>query len=142
MSESGEGGAWATGPAGGDERPAFGLGLLKVPVLSVETASTWYVDVLGCALVFVVGEYGWAQLQAGDLPLALYQPGLGGGDGTPGGSTGFHLTLDGPAFDALAARLDAAGDLVDGKVHTADDGGTFLEARDPDGNTVKVARVG
>ena len=119
----------------------YKLGLLKVPVTDVEASAAFYRDVLGFELHFAVGEYGWAQLSAGDLPLALYEPGKGGGDGAVGGSTGFHLALGAADFDALAGRLSEAGVLVDDQVHRSDDGSTFLEVRDPDGNTTKVTRV-
>lgn len=120
----------------------FELALLKIPVTSIKHAAAFYGDVLGMHEEFVMEEYGWAQFKAGELPLALYKPGMGGGDATPGGSTGFHLTLLGEAFDSLAKKLSDSGALVDDQVHTGDDNSTFLEARDPDGNTLKVMRMG
>lgn len=119
----------------------YQLSLLKLPVRDVERAAAFYRDVLGMTQAFVAAEYGWAQFTAGNVPLALYVPGMGGGDGQPGGSAGFHLALDADAFEALAERLRAAGALVDDRVHRGDDGTVFLDARDPDANVVKVVRV-
>ena len=119
----------------------YRLGLLKVPVSDVEASAAFYADVLGFELQFAVAEYGWAQLSSGDLPLALYEPGKGGGDGAIGGSIDFHLDLAPEPFDRLAETLADAGALHGDQVHTSDEGGTFLEARDPDGNTLKVTRV-
>jgi catechol 2,3-dioxygenase-like lactoylglutathione lyase family enzyme len=118
----------------------YKLGLLKVPVTDVEASAAFYRDQLGLELHFAVGAYGWAQLGSGELLLALYEPGRGGGDGSVGGSTGFHLELPADEFEVLAARLAAAGVLVGGAVQRSDDGSEFLEACDPDGNTTKVLR--
>ena len=120
----------------------YALALLKVPVSDVERGAEFYRDALGFELLFAAEEYGWAQLQAGELSLALYVPGKGGGDGRPGGSVGFHLALEGEPFDALASELQTRGALVEDQVHRGDDGTVVLEARDPDGNTLKIFRVG
>jgi len=119
----------------------YELSLLKVPVRDVERAAAFYRDVLGMREAFVAAEYGWAQFGAGSVPLALYVPGMGGGDGEPGGGAGFHLALEADAFEALAERLRAAGALVDDQVHRGADGTVFVDARDPDGNVIKVVRV-
>ena len=124
-----------------DPMTTYRLGLLKVPVSDVEASAGFYADVLGFELQFAVAEYGWAQLSSGDLPVALYEPGKGGGDGVIGGSIDFHLALDPEPFDRLADTLADAGALHGDQVHRSDDGATFLEARDPDGNTLKVTRA-
>jgi catechol 2,3-dioxygenase-like lactoylglutathione lyase family enzyme len=121
-------------------RPTFELALLKIPVSNIMKATAFYRDVLGMDEQFAVEEYGWAQLLAGALPVALYKPGMGGGDGTPGATVGFHLALSGSDFDKLAKGLGVAGALVDDQVYTGDDGTTFLEARDPDANKLKITR--
>ncbi len=121
--------------------PAYRLSLLKIPVSDVGRASAFYRDVLGLSVEFVAEEYGWAQLAAGEFSLALYVPGQGGGEGRPGGSAGFHLALPDSQFDALAERLRSYGALVDDMVHQGADGTTFVEARDSDGNTLKVMRA-
>jgi len=118
----------------------YRLDLLKLPVSDVEAAADFYADVLGFELDFAVGEYGWAQLSVGDLRLALYEPGKGGGDGVIGGSADFHLWLPPEPFERLAETLIDAGALAGGEVQRSDDGSSFLEARDPDGNTIKVVR--
>jgi catechol 2,3-dioxygenase-like lactoylglutathione lyase family enzyme len=119
----------------------YDLSLVKLPVRDVERAAAFYRDVLGMTPSFVAAEYGWAQFTAGSVPLALYVPGMGGGDGEPGGSAGFHLALGADAFEALAERLRVAGALVDGRVHRGADGTVFVDARDPDGNVIKVVRA-
>jgi catechol 2,3-dioxygenase-like lactoylglutathione lyase family enzyme len=121
--------------------PGYELSLLKIPVSEITRSAAFYRDALGFEQQFAAEEYGWAQFQAGDLPLALYKPGLGGGDGKIGGSTGFHLSLPPQQFDALAAALLQRGCLVEDKVHRGDDGTTFIEVRDPDANTLKIMRA-
>src|SRR5438309_2062075 len=77
----------------------YQLRLLKIPVTDVRRSANFYRDALGFHEEFVVEQYGWAQLKAGEIPIALYQPGKGGGDGHIGGSTGFHLALPPQRFD-------------------------------------------
>lgn len=120
--------------------PPYTLSLLKVAVRDIDRAAAFYREVLAMTPDFVAAEYGWAQLVAGDLALALYVPGEGGGDGRVGGAAGFHLALPGNAFDELAVRALEHGALVDGRVHRGADGTTFVDVRDPDGNIVKVFR--
>ncbi|MEX0886304.1 MAG: VOC family protein [Phycisphaeraceae bacterium] len=114
----------------------YALGLLKIPVSSVRTAAEFYEAALGFRRAFIVEAYGWAQLQAGSLQIALYQPGMGGGDATIGGSRDFHLEVR--DLTALAARLKQHNALVGDAIQQADDGGSFAEVKDPDGNTFKV----
>ena len=129
----------AAGPPG--RTMDYVLSLVKLPVRDVERAAAFYRDVLGMTQVFVAAEYGWAQFATGSVPLALYVPGMGGGDGEPGGSAGFHLALGGDAFETLAERVRAAEALVGGQVHRGADGTVFIDARDPDGNVIKVVRL-
>ena len=119
---------------------SYQLSLLKIPVSNLETAAQFYEHDLGLTLEFLVEEYGWAQFSAGTLPLALYLPGKGGGDGQIGGSLDFHLSLAASDFDPLADRLLAAGVLVEDMMHTGADGSTFIDVRDPDGNVLKISR--
>ena len=121
--------------------PAYDLALLKIPVQDIEACATFYRDTLGMEQTFLAAEYGWAQFLAGGHSLALYQPGMGGGNGAPGASTGFHLALPPDAFDSVAERLAAAGALEGDQVHQGNDGTTFVEARDPDGNLLKIMRL-
>lgn len=95
---------------------AYQLALLKVPVTDIHRSVAFYRDELGFEPQFVVEEFGWAQLVAQELPLALYVPGQGGGSGNVGGSAGFHLMLPPAAFDRLAASLQKRGILVGGQV--------------------------
>lgn len=120
--------------------PKFTLRLLKIPVSNITRSVEFYRDMLGCHEEFIVEEYGWAQLIIGDLPLALYQPGMGGGNAEPGGSTGFHLSLAASAFDPLATSLQDAGVLVENMVHQGNDGSVFIDVQDPDVNILKIMR--
>lgn len=120
--------------------PSFTLSLLKIPVTEIENSVRFYRDSLGLGEQFVVADYGWAQLVAGELLLALYKPGMGGGDGRIGGSVGFHLALPHDQFDALASRLQEQAHLVKDEIHQGDDGNTFIDVRDPDGNILKIIR--
>ena len=119
----------------------FQLALLKIPVSQIERSSKFYQDTLGVTVQFAAEEYGWAQLLAGELPLALYKPGMGGGDGKIGGSLDFHLALAAERFDQLANSLIPRGVIVDNTIHRGDDGTTFIDLRDPDGNTLKIMRA-
>jgi len=121
--------------------PRYALSLLKVPVSDVARSVAFYRDAMGFVEGFVAEEYGWAQLNAGGLSLALFVPGMGGGDATVGGSAWFHLALTAPEFDALAERLQASKALVEDRIHQGNDGTTFIDAQDPDGNVLKVIRV-
>lgn len=120
----------------------FKLSLLKIPVVNLQRAVSFYRDTLGFEENFAADEYGWAQLSAGDLTLALFVPGMGGGDGSVGASVGFHLSLPGAEFDELADAVQSAGVLVEDRVHKGNDGTTFIDIRDPDGNVLKVMRTG
>jgi catechol 2,3-dioxygenase-like lactoylglutathione lyase family enzyme len=117
------------------------LALLKVRVSDVTRSADFYRDALGFELLFVAEECGWGQLQAGELPLALYKPGMGGGDGKIGGSVGFHVSPGLEWFDVLAADLLQRGAIADNRAHRGDDGTTFIEVRDPDGNNLKIMRA-
>jgi catechol 2,3-dioxygenase-like lactoylglutathione lyase family enzyme len=118
----------------------YQLQLLKVPVTDVEASSQFYVSELGCELQFAAAEYGWAHMSAGDVTLALYVPGMGGGDGKIGGSLDFHLSLPGSQFDELAQRLLKDGHLSENMIHTGNDGSTFVNVIDPDGNVIKIMK--
>ena len=119
---------------------SYKLSLLKIPVSDIARSAAFYTKALKWEPQFVADEYGWAQLDAGGLPVALYKPGMGGGDGKPGGSTGFHLAVPPAAFDTLAADLLGKGVLVDNRVQHGDDGTTFVQLRDPDGNVLNIGR--
>jgi len=114
------------------------IGLVKVPVTDFGRATRYYRETLGLEEEFAVEAYGWAQYRVGGAPLCLYVEGRGGGDGSPGGDTGFHLTVtDARAlFEALAERgVETLHGLEEG-----DDGGVFFTVEDPDGNTFKVTQ--
>ena len=118
----------------------YKLGLLKIPVREIEKSTAFYKERLGCEISFQAPEYGWAQLKAGDLELALYVPRKGGGQRTIGGNIDFHLVLDADDFDKLAPALKDAGLLVEDMIHTGNDGSTFIDLRDPDENVIKIFR--
>jgi catechol 2,3-dioxygenase-like lactoylglutathione lyase family enzyme len=121
--------------------PSYQLSLLKIPVSDIDRSAEFYRDVLKFKPQFVAAKYGWAQFSAGDLPLALYKPGKGGGDGKIGGSTGFHLDLPAEQFDTLAADLLKRGVLVDNRIQRGDDGSTYVQVRDLDGNVLNIGRA-
>lgn len=121
--------------------PAYALSLLKVPVSDIARSVAFYRDAMGFTEGFVAPEYGWAQLNAGTLSLALFVPGMGGGDAKVGGSAWFHLSLPGSEFDALAERLGTRDALVEGRIHQGNDGAVFVDVLDPDGNVLKVMRA-
>lgn len=116
----------------------YQLALLKIPVTAIGPAIAFYRDVIGFTLDFVAEEYGWAQMAAGTLLVGLYVPGQGGGERTIGGSVDFHLALPPAEFNLLAARLTERGCLVGDAIQNGDDGTRFVEAIDPDGNTLKL----
>ena len=112
------------------------VGLVKIPVSDFERATAYYREGLGLEEQFAVAEYGWAQYATGYLPLCLYTVGLGGGSGTPGGDSGIHLAV--PDAAALHARLTERGLSGLGEVHTSDEGDSFFDVTDPDGNVLKI----
>jgi catechol 2,3-dioxygenase-like lactoylglutathione lyase family enzyme len=110
--------------------------MVKLPVSNIEKALPFYRDVLGLAEAFVVAEYGWAQLHAGAMPVALYVPGMGGGQGEAGKADCLHFAVaDGAAF---RAQLVAAGLEPEEHLHRGADETSYYELRDPDGNLFKV----
>ena len=118
----------------------YKLGLLKIPVTDIDRSVKFYVEMLGFESTFQAPEYGWAQMKVGELDLALYVPGMGGGKREIGGNVDFHLVLDADAFDKLAPTLKEAGHLSEGMIHTGNDGSTFVDVLDPDKNIVKISR--
>jgi catechol 2,3-dioxygenase-like lactoylglutathione lyase family enzyme len=120
---------------------AYKLSLLKIPVSQITRSAEFYREALGFEQQFLAEEYGWAQFQAGDVGITLYKPGMGGGDGKIGGSLDFHLSLLPEQFDPLAADLLKRGSLAENRIHRGDDGSTFIDVCDPDGNTLKIGRM-
>ena len=118
----------------------YQLRLLKIPVKNVDISSLFYSENLGLKIDFAAEEYGWAQLSSGDFSMALYVPGMGGGDGQIGGSVDFHLSLPGEEFDSLASKLLERGHLNEGMIHSGNDGSTFVDMLDPDGNVLKIKK--
>lgn len=112
----------------------IGVALLKVPVTDLVNSVAFYEQALGLQAQFVAEKYGWAQLDGATIALALYVPGKGGGDRTPGGSVDFHLHH--PDLDALHGGLPQIAEHVG--LHENDDGSRSLEFCDPDGNLIKV----
>jgi catechol 2,3-dioxygenase-like lactoylglutathione lyase family enzyme len=111
------------------------VGFVKVPVSDFGRACAFYRDTLGLKEDFAIDDYGWAQYATGTVPICLYQSGLGGGSGEPGGETGIQLRVR----DARAAHehLGAhAGELQEG-----DDGTVGFVLRDPDENAIQVLQL-
>lgn len=116
------------------------VGLVKIPVTDLAKAAAFYRESLGLKEEFAVVEYGWAQYETGAVPLCLYVPGKGGGNGVPGHCDSVHLVVENAAafHDEVAKRCKSPV----GAVMKSDDGGVFFEIRDPDGNTIKVMQRG
>lgn len=115
------------------------LSLLKVPVQDINRSVAFYQTALGLQLEFAVAEYGWAQFMAGEIPFALYVPGMGGGNRQPGGSVDFHLQVE--DIKALEARIREFDPDLEVGIFTNDDGSQTLEFKDPDGNEWKLSEL-
>jgi len=117
--------------------PQFSLAMVKIPVKDVAASAPFYRN-LGFQEQFVVAQYGWAQFDADGLPLALYVPGMGGGQRSTGGTVDFHIAVaDLTAYDS--ALREKGVQTLEGVVRS-DDGGAFLEVKDPDGNVLKFVQ--
>lgn len=110
------------------------LDLVKIPVSDLQRAVSFYEAALDLRAGFVSEKYGWAQLDGASISFALYTPGQGGGNRTPGGTVDFHLSHD--RLDALQAM--AATVAPDAIIHANADGSRSLEFTDPDGNLLKI----
>ena len=119
---------------------AYHLGLLKIPVKDIEKSAQFYEKNLGFLVDFLAPEFSWAQMKAGEISLALYVPGRGGGERQIGGSVDFHLNLAGEDFDEMAKKMQEAGRLSGDMVHTGAEGTTFMDILDLDENIIKVFR--
>ena len=91
---------------------------------------------LGLESEFIAAEYGWAQLKASNLPIALYEPNKGGGVGIAGSCDSLHLSVT--DLEPIRQRLSENEVDPDAVQHTGNDGTIYLELNDPDDNTVKV----
>lgn len=112
------------------------LAFLKIPVTDLNRAVTFYTNALPLKVAFAAEEYGWAQLEAGDLSLALYVPGKGGGNRTPGGSVDFQLHH--PNVDELLATFKENLPDANAEIFENNDGSRSLEFTGPDGNELKI----
>ncbi|MEM6428017.1 MAG: VOC family protein [Deinococcota bacterium] len=112
------------------------LAFLKLPVTDLNRAVRFYTSALPLNVTFAAEEYGWAQLEAGDVSLALYVPGKGGGNRTPGGSVNFQLQH--PNVDELLATFKENLPDVKAEIFENNDGSRSLEFADPDGNELKI----
>ncbi len=110
--------------------------MVKIPVSDIEKAVPFYRDVLGLQEDFVVAEYGWAQFSAGNLPVALYVPGMGGGDGEAGKADCLHFSTSDEA--GMRDQLTKAGVDPETHLHRGNDDTAFFELQDPDGNQFKI----
>ncbi|WP_420627714.1 VOC family protein [Candidatus Leptofilum sp.] len=114
------------------------IALIKIPVSNIKQSVAYYRDVIGLPESFSVPEYGWAQLQLGNLPFCLYDPAKGGGGGTPGTCDALHFAV--PDAAASHAELAERGAIIPGGLETSADGMTFFDLHDPDGNIIKVVQ--
>lgn len=112
------------------------VGMVKIPVGDFARACAFYRETVGLTEDFAVEDFGWAQYSTGNLPICLYQEGMGGGSGKPGIDTGIQLRVA-DAKAAYAQLEDHASDYGEG-----DDGSVGFTLRDPDGNTIQVLQVG
>jgi len=110
--------------------------MVKIPVSDIDKVVPFYRDVLGLKEEFIAPQYGWAQFSMGDIPLALYVSGQGGGNGVVGACDSVHLVAD--DANSFRQRLVDASIDADTFLHTGNDGTVFYELKDPDGNTIKV----
>ncbi|QBF29767.1 VOC family protein [Thalassococcus sp. S3] len=108
--------------------------MAKIPVPDLETVLPFYRALIGGSPQFEAVEYGWVQLTD---DLALYVPGMGGGDGVSGHDTDFHLGH--PDLKDLLARLSPLS--KDAALHDNADGSQSLEVSDPAGNRLKIMAV-
>lgn len=112
----------------------FHIALIKVPVTDIDRSTTFYGALLDLKPAVQAPEFGWAHFEAEALTLALYVPGQGGGDRTPGGSVDFNLAV----VDLGPVQARMADFAPDAAIHDNDDGSVSLELTDPDGNTLKI----
>lgn len=114
------------------------LRLVKVPVTDVAKSAAFYRDALGLTEDFTAPEYGWAQYATGAVPLCLYVPGKGGGNGVPGHCDSVNLAVRNPAklHEEIAGRWK--GPL--GALMKDGDGELTFEIKDPDGNTIRFVQ--
>jgi predicted enzyme related to lactoylglutathione lyase len=120
--------------------PNFSLSLLKIPVSDITASAKFYSTGLGFQQECVFEEYGWAQFNAGDLPIALYKPGMGGGNRALGGSLDFHLAVS--DLEPIRDRLREYYPSLKQGIFKNDDGSETLEFSDPDGNEMKIMKLG
>jgi len=118
----------------------YTLSLLKIPVSNVSVSKTFYITVLKFKQVFFSEIYGWAQLQCGDIELALYEPNKGGGNRQVSGDVDFHLRLNSDDFEKLAQELLKLDVLKDQMIHQGNDKTYFVEVVDPDNNIIKIIK--
>ena len=114
------------------------LALIKIPVSNIDKSVAYYRDLVGLPESFSVPEYGWAQLQLGNLPFCLYDPAKGGGSGTPGTCDAVHFAVTDAAtsYELLASR----GAIIPRGLETSADGMIFFDLHDLDGNLIKVVQ--
>jgi AraC-like DNA-binding protein/predicted enzyme related to lactoylglutathione lyase len=115
------------------------INLVKIPVSDFVRATHFYWETLGLNEQFAVAAYGWAQYELPGVPLCLYVPGMGGGQGQPGGEAGFHLEVS-HIEQFRDGYLDRGGQ-IHSDIVASDDGGQFLILSDPDGNLLKVVQA-
>ena len=112
------------------------VGLIKIPVADFERACEFYREVLGLQEDFAIAEFRWAQYSTGNVPLCLYVPAEGVGDGAVGGETGVQLRIA-DAQDAFARLTEFA----DSPLQRGDDGTTSFTLRDTEGNRLQVLQM-
>jgi len=102
----------------------------RIPVTAIDKALPFY-EGLGFDCSFQSAEWGWATLEYGDFVLGVYEPGKGGGLGTPGDGLGFLLWTD--DLDGLHGLAKSA-DLKPGEISESADGKRLFDISDPFGN--------
>lgn len=109
----------------------------KIPVLDLDKAIEFYVDILGFSLVFRADEFGWLTIQQESVQFGLYIPGQGGGTREPGGSIDFSFAVE--DIVSLQSNLKKNNALVSDIADTAD-GMQVIDVTDPFGNVLTFRR--
>lgn len=110
------------------------IAMIKVPVTDIDAAAAFYSRLLDLEPAVQAPEFGWAHFEAEALTLAVYRPGTGNGDRSPGGSVDFSLA----AADLGPVQARMANLCPDAVIHDNDDGSVTLELSDPDGNLLRI----
>jgi predicted enzyme related to lactoylglutathione lyase len=109
---------------------------LSLSVTDLESAITWYQEVLGFKLLYKVADFGWCEMQS---PVANVSVGLGQSEESkPKG--GCVPVWGVPDIDQARAALEAHQVRFDGDTRTIPDMVRLATFYDPDGNAWMLAQ--